>query len=140
MRIHANKFAWYPKGRSGAKWYVGGHTVACLLLAAYKFRAQCLLTGGFSPQFFPKLEGIVSLFSRGITAASLWVHLLAINLFSARTTLRDGVGTLSRPCAMRVTCSAPSMLVCACLNINLLRGDQEACSAEWLSITPSFSG
>lgn len=36
----------------------------------------------------------MSLFSRGVTAASLWVHLLAINLFSARTTLRDGADTL----------------------------------------------
>ncbi|CAL5227858.1 g10892 [Coccomyxa viridis] len=48
-------------------------------------------SGGFNPQFFPKLEGIMSLFSRGVTAASLWVHLLAINLFSARTILREGL-------------------------------------------------
>ena len=36
----------------------------------------------------------MSLFSRGVTAASLWVHLLAINLFSARTILRDGADLL----------------------------------------------
>jgi len=46
--------------------------------------------GGFNPQFIPRLEGIMSLFSRVVTAASLWVHLLAINLFSARTILREG--------------------------------------------------
>ena len=32
----------------------------------------------------------MSLFSRMVTAASLWVHLLAINLVSARSILRDG--------------------------------------------------
>ena len=32
----------------------------------------------------------MSLFSRVVTAASLWVHLLAINLFSARTILQEG--------------------------------------------------
>ena len=32
----------------------------------------------------------MSLFSRVVTAASLWVHLLAINLFSARTILTEG--------------------------------------------------
>lgn len=40
----------------------------------------------------------MSLFSRGVTAASLWVHLLAINLFSARTILREGAATLMAIC------------------------------------------
>jgi hypothetical protein len=40
---------------------------------------------GFSPQFFPKLTGIMTLFSRSATAASLWVHILAVNMFVARS-------------------------------------------------------
>jgi hypothetical protein len=46
--------------------------------------------GGFNPQFFPSLSGIVTLFSRVATAASLWVHILAINLFAAREIYLDG--------------------------------------------------
>ena len=46
--------------------------------------------GGFRPQFFPSLEGIATLFSRATTAASLWVHLLAINLFAARSAYLEG--------------------------------------------------
>lgn len=46
--------------------------------------------GGFNPQFFPKLSGIVALFSRVPTAASLWVHLLAVDLFAARAVYFDG--------------------------------------------------
>jgi len=48
------------------------------------------LKGGFKPQFFPSLAGIVTLFSRVATAASLWVHILAINLFAAREIYLDG--------------------------------------------------
>ena len=48
------------------------------------------LSGGFKPQFFPSLTGIVTLFSRVATAASLWVHILAINLFAAREMYVDG--------------------------------------------------
>jgi hypothetical protein len=47
--------------------------------------------GGWNPQFFPQLAGIVALFSRAPTAASLWVHLLAINLFAARAVFFDGL-------------------------------------------------
>jgi hypothetical protein len=46
--------------------------------------------GGFNPQFFPSLAGIVTLFSRVATAASLWVHILAINAFAAREIYLDG--------------------------------------------------
>ena len=49
-----------------------------------------LAAGKFNPQFFPKLEGIQFLFSQTITAASLWVHLLSINLFAARTAYLQG--------------------------------------------------
>ncbi len=49
-----------------------------------------LAAGKFNPQFFPKLEGIQFLFSQMITAASLWVHLLSINLFAARTAYLQG--------------------------------------------------
>ena len=44
-----------------------------------------LTAGKFNAQLFPKLEGIQLLFSKIITAATLWVHLLSINLFTART-------------------------------------------------------
>ena len=46
---------------------------------------RCVVPGGFKPQFFPNLQGIMRLFSRPITAASLLVHLLSINLFVARS-------------------------------------------------------
>lgn len=46
---------------------------------------------GFNPQFFPELRGIMALFSRVPTAASLWVHLLAINLFAARKSYLEGL-------------------------------------------------
>lgn len=46
--------------------------------------------GGFNPQFMPSLTGICTLFSRWLTAASLWVHLLAVNLFAAREMYLEG--------------------------------------------------
>jgi hypothetical protein len=49
-----------------------------------------LRAGGFNPQFFPQLSGIQTLFARGATAASLWVHLLAANAFAARHVYLDG--------------------------------------------------
>ena len=52
-------------------------------------------TGGFAPQFFPRLEGVMRLFARIATAASLWVHLLAVNLFVARHIYFEG-GTIYR--------------------------------------------
>jgi hypothetical protein len=48
------------------------------------------LKNGWNPQFFPKLSGIVLLFSRMGTAVSLWVHLLGVNLFAARSICIDG--------------------------------------------------
>jgi hypothetical protein len=42
------------------------------------------------PQVFPQLHGIMALFSCLITAASLWVHLLAINLFAACSVYLQG--------------------------------------------------
>ena len=56
--------------------------------------------GKFSPQFFPKLVGIQLLFSKTVTAASLWVHLLSINLFTARTAYVQGAS-----CSSTATCS-----------------------------------
>ena len=47
--------------------------------------AEGLSAGRFNPQFFPALAGVAELFSRPATAASLWVHLLVINLFAARS-------------------------------------------------------
>lgn len=84
--------------------------------------------GGFNPQFMPSLPGICTLFSRWLTAASLWVHLLAVNLFAARDMYlqgehacqvalpslgavslagREGVAPLGAaevPCAVRCAC------------------------------------
>lgn len=51
---------------------------------------MCRRTGGFRPQFLPSLAGISLLFSRVVTAASLWVHILAINLFAARAAYLQG--------------------------------------------------
>mmetsp|Transcript_13915 Transcript_13915/g.35069 ORF Transcript_13915/g.35069 Transcript_13915/m.35069 type:complete len:262 (+) Transcript_13915:187-972(+) len=52
---------------------------------------QAGLASGFNPQFFPNLAGISHLFSRcGITAASMWIHLLAMNLFVAVQICKDG--------------------------------------------------
>lgn len=49
-----------------------------------------LVSTGFNPQFIPKLEGISTLFSRLTTAASVWVHILIINLFMARQSYLEG--------------------------------------------------
>lgn len=49
-----------------------------------------LSAGGWNPQFMPSLAGICTLFSRWATAASLWVHLLAVNLFAAREMYLEG--------------------------------------------------
>ncbi|QDZ17660.1 hypothetical protein HOP50_01g01670 [Chloropicon primus] len=46
----------------------------------------------FNPQFFPTLPGIAHLFSRcEITASSMWLHLLAVNLFAAVQICLDGI-------------------------------------------------
>lgn len=47
--------------------------------------AEGLSGGKFNPQFFPALKGVAELFARPATAASVWVHLLVINLFAARS-------------------------------------------------------
>ena len=47
--------------------------------------AEGLAGGRFNPQFCPALTGVAELFSRPATAASVWVHLLVINLFAARS-------------------------------------------------------
>jgi hypothetical protein len=54
--------------------------------------SECQVVGWLvgKPQFFPSLDGISQLFSRSITAASLWVHLVCINLFTARHVFLDG--------------------------------------------------
>ena len=58
---------------------------------------RCRCAGGFNPQFMPSLPGICKLFSRWRTAASLWVHLLAANLFAARSMyLQGGRGAVQR--------------------------------------------
>lgn len=49
-------------------------------------------SSGFNPQFFPTITGIATLFSRTATTASLWVHLLCVNIFAAHTLLWKGVG------------------------------------------------
>ncbi|KAG2425863.1 hypothetical protein HYH02_014927 [Chlamydomonas schloesseri] len=49
------------------------------------------LKGGFNPQFLPKLEGIASLFGRLPVTASWVLHIMCVNLFSARWCLLDGL-------------------------------------------------
>lgn len=49
------------------------------------------LSSGFNPQFFPTITGIATLFSRTATTASLWVHVLCVNIFAAHTLLWKGV-------------------------------------------------
>lgn len=46
--------------------------------------------GGWNPQFFPRLEGIMAIFSRPDTALSVWLHVLATSLFSAQNLCRQG--------------------------------------------------
>ncbi|KAG1665276.1 hypothetical protein FOA52_015853 [Chlamydomonas sp. UWO 241] len=48
------------------------------------------LKGGFNPQFFPRLDGVMTLFSRPLTSASWLVHVWAINLFAGRHVFLDG--------------------------------------------------
>jgi len=49
------------------------------------------LSGGFNPQFLPKLANISTLFSRVGVASSLWVHLLAFNAFCAVSLMQRGL-------------------------------------------------
>ncbi len=49
------------------------------------------LSSGFNPQFFPNIKGIATLFSRATTTASLWVHVVCINIFSAHTLMWKGI-------------------------------------------------
>lgn len=44
--------------------------------------ADGLATG--TPQFFPRLDSIMVLLSRRVTAASAWAHILTVNAFAAR--------------------------------------------------------
>ena len=44
--------------------------------------AEGLATG--KPQFFPQLDGIMTLLSRRVTAASAWLHIACINFFVGR--------------------------------------------------------
>ncbi|GLI69528.1 hypothetical protein VaNZ11_014170, partial [Volvox africanus] len=49
------------------------------------------LSGGFNPQFFPRLEGISTLFGRVGVTASWMLHVLVINLFAGRWCLLEGL-------------------------------------------------
>jgi len=64
------------------------------------------LPGGFRPQFLPSLAGISILFSRVVTAASLWVHILAINLFAARAAYLQGEAGPTSSCTAAQRTSA----------------------------------
>lgn len=63
------------------------------------------LSGGFNPQFIPRLEGIMTLFSRLGVAASWVLHILCINLFASRWCLMEGLRH-SMPSAHSVLLSA----------------------------------
>ncbi|KAL5726113.1 Short-chain dehydrogenase/reductase aba4 [Ranunculus cassubicifolius] len=46
----------------------------------------------FASQYWlPELPGIARMFSREMTLASAWIHLLAVDLFAARQVYRDGI-------------------------------------------------
>ena len=53
------------------------------------------ISDGFNPQYFPKLDGIMTLLSRRVTAASAWLHLMCINFFVGKhatiRALREGI-------------------------------------------------
>jgi len=76
----------------------------CLLVLSYQpdtlsllfpYSREGLASG--VPQFFPTVGSISRLFSRDVTAASLWVHLLSVNAAACRWTwLQAGAGALSR--------------------------------------------
>ena len=61
---------------------------------------QSLAGGRLQVQWIPQLAGIQQLFSRAPTAASLWVHLLAINMFAARWIMFDGARLFNLPSAI----------------------------------------
>ena len=52
-----------------------------------------LTSGGWNPQFFPRLDGIMTLLSRRATSASAWMHVACINFFVGRhAALRAAAG------------------------------------------------
>lgn len=44
-----------------------------------------------SKYWLPQLSGICSMFSKEMTVASAWIHLLAVDLFAARQVYCDGI-------------------------------------------------
>ncbi|CAG9464243.1 unnamed protein product [Pedinophyceae sp. YPF-701] len=46
---------------------------------------------GWNPQFFPTVETMSTLFARPLTAASLWLHILTVNVLAARWALVEAV-------------------------------------------------
>ena len=86
------------------------------------------LRGGFRPQFFPSVNGVSRLFAREMTAASLWVHILAVNVASARWMwLQYFAGRLSRlACVVCVGISAVFAPVGLLLALALLPSDAMA--------------
>lgn len=83
------------------------HTdLSCLVYVSWRvavrLRIELSCVGGFNPQFFPRLEGIMNLFSRTVTAASLLVHLLVINLFAARSAYLEGRLALWHACGLEI--------------------------------------
>lgn len=58
---------------------------------------------GFKPQFVPQIQHIMQLFQSSLTAASYYVHVVAINLFLARTIFLEGL--------KRRVFSAPSLVL-----------------------------
>ena len=64
--------------------------------------AEGLATG--QPQFFPRLDGIMTLLSRRVTAASAWLHIACINFFVGRSPRREPP---SCECRWRTRCCSP---------------------------------
>ncbi|KAL6754176.1 hypothetical protein V8C86DRAFT_2710500 [Haematococcus lacustris] len=92
------------------------------------------LSGGFKPQFFPRLPAIAQLFSQPATAASLVVHVLSINLFLGRQIYLEGLRsqTPTRVSLLLTWLLGPLGLVAhwatkaACLAVPALRAPREA--------------
>jgi len=97
-------------------WVLAPLALIYLALLAYSWSPDTLsilmpgsladgFTGGFNPQFFPKLSGIQALFSRPATAASWLAHITAVNAFLGRTIYLDGIAT-STPTALSLLVAA----------------------------------
>ncbi|KAJ7971227.1 protein ABA DEFICIENT 4, chloroplastic [Quillaja saponaria] len=74
---------------SGIPYVVLGILYAYLLYLSWTPETLKLIYA--SKYWLPELPSIVKLFSREMTIASAWIHLLAVDLFAARVVFHDGL-------------------------------------------------